>query len=195
MVNEGGLAMADVKDTTTNVTENVDVGVAVSYVATLFDTVDDAKKAYQNLKEAQREGLIRILDAAYVEKTDRSKIKVHDHDDWKVGEGVVAGGITGAVIGIVGGAILLPVAIGALVGGIVTEVYEKDVKFTNKEIKELADSLPPGTSALIAIVEDVYVEDVKTEMTKQGGKKVHSGAVPKSTADSLTQSKTDSKNK
>lgn len=185
--------MADTNSNTTEVTENVDVGVAISYVATIFDSVDEAKQAYKSLRETQREGLVDIIDAAYVEKTDRSKIKVHDHDDWVVGSGVVAGGVAGAVIGIVAGAILLPAAIGALIGAIVTGVYEHDVKLSSKEIKKFADTLPVGTSALIAIVEDAYVEDVEVEMSEKGGKKVHSGTIPKSTADSLVQSKTNNK--
>jgi hypothetical protein len=40
--------------------------------------------------------------------------------------------------------------------------------------------LPPGTSALVAIVEEEYAEPVEEEMKKSGGKKVHSGPVPKS---------------
>jgi uncharacterized membrane protein len=186
--------MADTNSSTTaQVDENVDVGVAISYVAAIFDNVDDAKAAYKQLKEAQREGLITVLDAAYVEKTDRSKIRVHDHDDWAIGKGIIGGGVAGAVIGIVGGAILLPAAIGVLIGGVVAEVYEHDVKFSSKEIKKFADSLPVGTSALVTIVEDIYVEDVRDEMSKQGGKKVHSGTVPKSTTDSLTPTKIEDK--
>jgi uncharacterized membrane protein len=182
--------MADIASTTTEVTDNVDVGISISYVATLFDNVEEAKQAYNELKEARREGLLEIIDAAYVEKTDRSRIKIHDHDEWVIGGGVVGGGVAGAVIGIVAGAILLPAAIGVLIGGIVTEVYEHDVKLSNKEIKRFADTLPPGTSALVAIVEDVYVDDVEIEFAKQGGKKVHSGTIPKSTADALAQSDT-----
>ena len=181
--------MADTNNATmTEATENVEVGISISYVATTFDSLDEAKKAYNELKEAKREGLIEIIDAAYVEKTSRSRIKVHDHDDWVVGGGVVVGGVAGAIIGLVAGAILLPAAIGVLIGGIVTEVYEHDVKLSNKEIKKFADAMPVGTSALVAIVEDAYVEDVQTELAKLGGKKVHSGTVPKSTAESLMQS-------
>lgn len=181
--------MANSTSSTTQIDENVETGVAISYVATMFDSVDEAKAAYKVLREVAREGLVDIIDAAYVEKTDRSKIKIHDHNDWIVGEGILAGGVAGAIIGIVAGAILLPAAIGALIGGVVTGVYEHDVSFTNKELKKLADSLPVGTSALIAIVEDEYVEQVEIEMGKQSGKKVHSGTVPKSTTDSLMQSK------
>ncbi len=42
-----------------------------------------------------------------------------------------------------------------------------------------AEALPPGTSALVAIVEDDYVELIEKELIKLGGKKVHSAEIPK----------------
>jgi uncharacterized membrane protein len=161
--------------------------MTISFVAALFDDVDAAKQAYSALKDVEREGLVKIIDAAYMQKTDRSKIKVYEHKDWRGGQGALAGGAIGAVIGIVGGAILLPAGIGALIGGIWAKVH--DTGFNDKSLGKLADSLPAGTSALVAIVEDDEVEPVEAEMTKEGGKKVHSGKVPKSTADTLSEAK------
>ena len=178
----------DSKDTNadqTQITESTVVVPVLSYIVTTFDSADDAKKAYKSLKEDQREGLVNIVDAAYVEKTDRSKIKVHDHDDWTVGGGLLAGGVTGAIIGIIGGTILLPAVIGALIGGALTGIYESDHKFSDKDMRKLGDSLPMGSSVLVAIVEDAYVEDVTVEMRRQGGKKTHSAPIPKSTTESL----------
>ncbi len=178
--------MANTSDEVKQNTDNEEPVMAISFVAAMFDNVDDAKLAYQALKDVQREGLVKILDAAYVEKTERSKLKVHEHKDWRGGQGVLAGGAVGAIIGIVGGAILLPAGIGALIGGIWAKMH--DTGFDDKNLGKLAESLPIGTSALVAVVEDDYVEQIEKEMTKEGGKKVHSGAVPKSTAESLNDS-------
>ena len=117
------------------------------------------------------EGLIDILDAAYVEKTDRGRIKVYDHNEWDLGAGAVAGGVTGAVIGIVAGAILVPAAIGALVGGVIGGVYEYETSFPFKDLRKLAESLPVGTSALVAVAEDPYVVVVQEEFGKARGQK------------------------
>ncbi len=105
----------------------VNEDVDISYVAGVFDDVQTAKNAYKTLKELKREGLLKIVAAAYMEKTDRSKLKVHEYKDWRVGEAVVAGGIVGAIVGIVGGAILLPLAVGALVGGSWGAVYNRQI--------------------------------------------------------------------
>ncbi len=165
-------------------------GVDISFVVAVFDDVKSAKVAYEGLRELSREGFFQIESAAYLEKTDRSKIKVHEYKDWRGGQGVLAGGAAGLVIGLIGGAVLLPVGIGALVGGIMAKVH--DTGFNDKNLGKIADSLPPGTSALVAIVEEEYAEPVEDEMKKEGGKKVHSGPVPKS---ALAATETNGKDK
>jgi len=159
--------------------------VELSFVAAIFDDVSAAKEAYKALKDLNREGLFDILAAAYMEKTDRSKIKVHEYKDWSGKKGAVVGGGVGAIVGIIGSTVLLPLTVGALIGGTLAHVH--DTKFSNKDLNELANTLPPGTSALVAIVEDDSVEPVEEELTKEGGKKVHSGEVPKSTLAAVDQ--------
>lgn len=158
--------------------EAVDANVDISFVVAVFDDVSSAKAAYNDLRELSREGYFQIEAAAYLEKTDRSKIKTHEYKDWRGGQGVLAGGTAGLVVGLIGGAVLLPVGVGALIGGILAKVH--DTGFNDKNLGKLADSLPPGTSALVAIVEEDYTVPVEDELKKSGGKKVHSGPVPKS---------------
>jgi uncharacterized membrane protein len=165
-------------------------GVDVSFVVAVFDDVSSAKAAYDVLRELSREGFFQIETAAYLEKTDRSKVKTHEYKDWRGGQGALAGGTAGLVVGLIGGAVLLPVGVGMLVGGILAKVH--DTGFNDKNLGKLADSLPPGTSALVAIVEEEYAEPVEEEMKKSGGKKVHSGPVPKS---ALSASEANGKNK
>jgi uncharacterized membrane protein len=164
----------------------------VSYVAAVFDNVSDAKSAYKKLRYAQHNGRVTIIDAAYAEKTERSRLIVHDHDDWRYGENILeagaGGGIVGGLIGIVAGAILMPAAIGALVGAAILSVYGHKTKFSHEDLKEIANTLPVGTSALVAIVADEYLEVVEVEVKKIGGKKVHSNKIPKSTFDSFSAS-------
>lgn len=169
----------------------LDYGIDLSYIATLFENVHEAKLAYNKLKRLNDEGFLEIVDAAYVEKTGSSKIKVHDHNDWEIGESMVGGGISGVVIGtilgLVGGAILLPAAVGAgagiLIGGAVSEAYDHDTTFDHGDLKDLAKSLPVGTSALVAMTEDEFVEETEVEMAKLGGKTIQKGSIPNSVID------------
>jgi len=157
----------------------------ISFVVALFDDTKMASEAYKSLKDANREGMLKILAAAYMEKSERSKIKVHEFKDWSGKRGAVAGGTAGAVIGLIGTAVLLPVAAGALIGGTMAKLH--DTKFNNEDLKNAAKSLPVGTSALVAIVEDDYVDAMEDELNDSGGQKIHSGEVPNSTIISMTE--------
>lgn len=170
----------------TNSDASTETTVEISFVAAVFDDVQTAKKAYGALKELSREGMFKIVAASYMEKTERGKIKVHEYKDWRGGKGALVGGGVGAVVGIIGSTILLPVAVGALIGGTLSKVH--DTRFSDKGLGKLAESLPAGSSALVAIVEDEYVEEVEKELTDQGGKKVHSGEVPNSVVSSVEAS-------
>jgi uncharacterized membrane protein len=154
----------------------------ISYIAAVFNNVEDAKHAYKKLNKAQREGLINVVDAGYVEKTETSWLDVHDHSDWERGQnmlgGGIAGGITAGLIGLVAGAILVPASIGFLVGGAIMSVYDQDVKFSQRDLLNIADTLPVGTAALVAIVEDDYLKIAEYEIQKHGASSVHSNKIP-----------------
>jgi uncharacterized membrane protein len=95
----------------------------------------------------------------------------------------------GGLIGIVAGAVLMPAAIGALIGAAFLSVFGHKTKFSHEDLKEIADTLPIGTSVLVAIVENEFLEIVEVEVHKLGGKKVHSNSIPKNIAASLATSK------
>jgi uncharacterized membrane protein len=187
MTNTSTLSMTD------KIIDSLEVEAKISYVAAVFDNVIDAKIAYKKLKHAQRAGQVSIIDAAYAEKTELKRLKVHDHDDWEYEEKIVEAGASGAIagglIGIIVGAILMPAAIGALIGATILSIYGHETKFAHEDLEEIAGTLPVGTSALVAIVEDEFLESVEAEVSKLGGKKVHSNKIPKSTFDSLSGSK------
>src|SRR5258708_2484050 len=100
--------MAD-NDTTKQTDDQQNGGVDIAFVVALFDDVNSAKAAYKDMRDLAREGFFQIESAAYLEKTDRSKIKVHEFKDWRGGQGALAGGGAGLLVGLIGGAVLLPV--------------------------------------------------------------------------------------
>jgi uncharacterized membrane protein len=160
----------------------------ISYVAAVFDNVNEAKSAYKTLNQAQQEGTVHIIDAAYAEKTEGGKLNVHDHGDWAYGKGGPGEGavVVGGLVGIIAEAILLPASIGALVWGVIMGVYGHEAKLSYKDLEEVANTLPVGTSALVTIVKDEFAKAVELEMQKQGGRSVHSGKIPESTVASLS---------
>jgi hypothetical protein len=57
------------------------------------------------------------------------------------------------------------VAVGALVGGLTAKL--RDSGFSDKRLESLGESLKPGSSAIVAVVEHIWVDKVKAELAKQ----------------------------
>lgn len=85
----------------------------------------------------------------------------------KGGKGAAIGGVAGGVVGAIAGAALAgPVLVGALVGGLAAKL--KDGGFDDSRLKAVGDQLPPGSSAIIAVVEHRWVEDVEKQLAAEG---------------------------
>ena len=60
----------------------------------------------------------------------------------------------------------LAVGAGALIGGIAAKY--RDSGFSDKRLKEIGDALKPGTSAIVAVIEHVWVDEVEAMMAEAG---------------------------
>jgi uncharacterized membrane protein len=68
--------------------------------------------------------------------------------------------VVGALVGVLlGPAVVATTAAGALVGGLASKLH--DTGFDNKDLKALAESLTPGTSALMLVVDDMRLGQVR----------------------------------
>jgi len=129
------------------------------FVAT-YDSEDGAKAALKDFQAAQREGAIDLIDAAVVKHTAEGKVKFEETADpsgkrWAK-RGAIAGGIVGLIFP---PSILAAGAVGAGAGGIWGKVRDKG--FKDEDLREVGESLPPGTSAIIAVAEDRVVADLE----------------------------------
>jgi len=91
----------------------------------------------------------KLLDAAVVTRTQAGRVELRQMHQVAAGEGIVAGGTVGFVAGMllggpVGGALL-----GMLGGGI---WGARDTGVPDARLRELGDSLVPGTALLCALV-------------------------------------------
>ncbi|MEA3438829.1 MAG: DUF1269 domain-containing protein [Chloroflexota bacterium] len=137
--------------------------VPVQLVVAAFQDEKSAKAALNELKEAQREKLIKIEDAAVLRKDEKGKLHMHEVHDWGGGKGAVVGGLIGAAVGIIfPPGILLAGAAGALIGGLSAKL--RDSGFDDNRLKKLGEGLEPGTSAIIAVVEHRWVAQVQDKL-------------------------------
>jgi|SRR5436190_10969689 len=118
-----------------------------------------AAAALKDFQAAQRAGAIDLIDAAVIVHTADDKVHIEETADpsgkkWAK-RGAIAGGIAGLIFP---PSIIASAAVGAGAGGVWGKVRDKG--FKDEDLKDIGTSLPPGTSAIIAIAEDRVIEQL-----------------------------------
>jgi uncharacterized membrane protein len=131
----------------------------------------EPSKTYQALsvlKECSAEGRIGLESAAIVERTEDGKLRIPESVDNDELVGMASGSLIGMLIGVLGGplGVLVGWGAGAMMGG----AFDVDRAVTSDEaLTVLGRAIPPGTTAVIASVEEPAVEVIDAEMYKLGG--------------------------
>lgn len=141
--------------------------VPVELIVAAFNDEKAADAALKQLKQAKRDKLIKIENAAVLRKDQKGKLHIKETADMGGGKGAVVGGVAGATIGLIAGPLLVvPAAVGALVGGLTAKL--KDSGFSDERLEELGEGLTPGSSAIIAVVEHTWVAAVQEQLAQEG---------------------------
>ena len=139
--------------------------VPVQLIVAAFKDEAAAKEALKTLKEARKAGLIKIENAAVLRKDAKGKLHIKETHDMGGGKGAAFGGVAGAVIGLIAGpALVVPAAVGALVGGLTAKL--RDTGFSNQRLETLGEGLQPGSSAIVAVVEHTWVDKVEEALAE-----------------------------
>jgi len=136
----------------------------VQLLVAAFKTEDGAQNALKELKAAKKDDLIKILNAAIITMNQKGKVKIHETGDMGGGKGAVIGAAIGTIIpgigNVVGG------VVGAALGGMAAKM--RDSGFSNDRLAKIGEGLKPGTSAIVAAIEHIWVEQVETAMQEAG---------------------------
>jgi uncharacterized membrane protein len=132
-----------------------------------YDDQFKAEEVRLMLWKMQREYLIDLEDAVVAEKNDKGKVKLHLAQNLTA-NGVLTGGFWGSLIGLIFLNPLLGLAVGATAGAVSGAL--RDVGINNKFMKELAESLRPGSSALFVLVRSATPDKVLEELKGTGGR-------------------------
>jgi uncharacterized membrane protein len=149
-----------------------------------FADMDAAKQTYQALRQAESQRRFDIDSVLVVNADAEGKIHVQKMTDHTTRTGFAWGAVAGVVLGVIFPPSILASAAtlgaaGAIAGKVGNQLNRGDVA------KELADTLPPGSSGLVVLAHLRDVEKVKQEMP--AATKVTSVPVSGETADAIKE--------
>jgi uncharacterized membrane protein len=113
-----------------------------------FEDIEQAGLAFEALEKMKAQGKLKIDDAAVIVKHDDGKVEIKNQTDSATKTGAIGGGVLGLIIA----GVFFPVAglvIGAAGGALVGKSLDKGID--KQFIKDVTDTLKPGSSALFVI--------------------------------------------
>lgn len=132
------------------------------YVATYSDA-STAREDFDALKAARGADL-QVVAAVVMSRDADGQVDVLTEGDGITGGGAVLGGGVGLVVGLFAPPLLAATAIGAGIGALLGHLTKKHAE---KELGvELEEYLPPDSSAVVVVVDDVYLDRVEAALAK-----------------------------
>jgi uncharacterized membrane protein len=134
-----------------------------------LDTAPKAAEALKALKQLKKERSIPALVAAVLEKDDEGKTSVRETADVKPRQGTLFGAVTGGLVGLLGGPVgaVVGAAAGAAAGR--AAAGRIDLGLPDEYLDELQESLQPGSSALVVLVNSETAGLVSEALKPFGG--------------------------
>jgi uncharacterized membrane protein len=140
----------------------------VELIVAAFNDESKAAEVLKALKQLQKDEIISLINAAVMVKDAHGKVSVKETQDVRTGQGALFGAVAGGLIGLLGGpvGVVLGAAAGAATGGVAA--HKIDMGFPDDTLAELKESLKPGTSAILALIQHQWVDRVVEELQKEG---------------------------
>lgn len=135
-----------------------------NYVLYVASYGDDTAAAAEDFTALKHVGDAAVVAAVVLDRDAAGKVKVKEHGGGLVGGGTLAGGAVGLVIGLFSPPLLAATAIGAALGAGIGAIMKRHEE---KKIGVDAEEwLPNGSSAIVAVVDDVYLDGVDKAISK-----------------------------
>jgi uncharacterized membrane protein len=133
------------------------------YIAAYSDP-GAAQEDWDEIKQLARDKVITVDGLVLVSRGADGKIEVKDKAS-DVGKGAVLGAVGGAVVGLIfPPAVLASAAVGAGIGAGTGAIL--DHKHKNEIKADVEEALPPGSSGIVALFEERWVDEVDNALTK-----------------------------
>lgn len=142
----------------------------IEMIIATFDGTNKAGEALKHIKKLQKEKVFSLYNAAVLVRDEKGRPFVKETEDVDTGHGAVFGAIVGGLVGLLGGpaGAVVGAAAGAATGGMAA--HGIDAGFYDEMLEELEEHLRPGTSAVVAVVEQKWADRLYGEFEKLGAK-------------------------
>ncbi|MCW5852055.1 MAG: DUF1269 domain-containing protein, partial [Anaerolineae bacterium] len=137
-------------------------------IVTVFEDEAAAFEAWRALQDLHARGDIFLYGMAVVNKDANQGVEVK-HAFAPSPEGTAAGMVVGGALGLVGGPV--GVAVGAATGALAGSLFDvAHIGFDADYMDEVSAALEPGTTALVAEVDEGWTTPVDSRMQALGGR-------------------------
>jgi uncharacterized membrane protein len=135
-----------------------------NYVLYVASYGDDSAAAAEDFKDLEEVAEGAVVAAVVLDRDADGKVNVKEHGGGLVGGGAAAGAVGGLVVGLFAPPLLAATALGAGIGaGVGAIVKRHEEKKIGVDAEEW---LPNGSSAIVAVIDDLYLDNVEKAITK-----------------------------
>jgi uncharacterized membrane protein len=155
---------------TTSIQGQPQIGVPTTYnvIAVAFDSDVNAYGALTKLNELDAQDQLEVNEAVVVQRATDGTIVVKDRVDSPELLGTAGGGLTGLLVGILGGPV--GVLIGGSTGLLVGSLFDlDDAEQIETALGQISQSVEPDHTAVLAVVTEPSPEVIDAAMASFGG--------------------------
>lgn len=116
------------------------------------------------LRRLREHDIVRLIDLLFVAKDENGEIEAIEHSDLAKDEAEAFGALAGALVGLGAAG-----EEGAEAGAEAGAVAAADGSILDNEVWYLADAIPPGTSAGVALLEHRWAIPLRDAIVRAGG--------------------------
>lgn len=126
-----------------------------------------ASEVFKGIRTMREAGSINVENGAVIVKNYKGNVKLRETGDFTTGKGAGQGAIWGTVIGLLAGGPIAGLLMGTGIGALVGTGVDHD--FDPHQLRELAEEMDPGDSAILILVDSAHYDVAATKLSDFGG--------------------------